>query len=219
MRYQGPSDTQRIVIVGATGSGKTNAGLWNLSQRNFDRKPWIIYDFKYDDSINRIRGIRHLSTDDPVPDQPGLYAVHPYPEEDIEPQMWDIWNRENVGVFIDEGLMVGRYNSAFRSLLSQGRSKHIPMIVLSQRPVWMDKYAYTESDYIQIFRLQNQKDMLLMQDNIPKEFSIQKRLPRYHSYYYDVNRDEMKVMPPVPDPDAILDTFDLRMETVPIRRL
>lgn len=212
-----PDDTQRITMVGATGSGKTNAGLWNLSGRNWDRKPWVIYDFKEDSTINSIPNLRHIDSQDSIPDQPGLYAVHPYPGEDIEPQMWHIWERENTGVFVDEGLMIGRTNEAFRALLTQGRSKHIPMIVLSQRPVWLDRYVFSESDYFQVFRLNHRKDIESVQHMIP--YSVYQRLPKYHSYYYDVNDNKMHVMRPVPDPDAVIDTFAVRMEGMPPRVL
>lgn len=201
--------------MGATGSGKTNAALWNLSQRNFNVKPWIIYDYKGDALINSIPGLRHLDSDSPIPEQPGLYAVHPHPEEDVEPQMWQIWEQEDTGVFVDEGLMVGRNNGAFRALLTQGRSKHIPMIILSQRPVWLDRFVFSESDYFQVFRLNHKKDLGSVQEFIP--YSLNRRLPAYHSYYYDVGANKMLVMRPTPDPEAVRDTFEVRMETVPTR--
>ena len=65
--------------------------------------------------------------------------------------------------------------------------------------------------------MQHRKDVASVQEFIP--FSIKTRLPKYHSYYYDVNANKMVVMTPTPDPDAILDTLDLRMETVPTRTI
>ena len=212
---QFPTDTQRIVLVGATGTGKTNAAMWHLSRRDFNLMPWVIYDFKQDDAINRIEGLRHIEPDDDAPTDPGLYAVHPHPTEDVEPQLWDIWENEYTGVYIDEGLMMGNNNAAFRALLTQGRSKHIPMIICSQRPVWLDRFVYSESDYFQVFRLQHRKDLQAVQEFIP--YSIEKRLPEFHSYYYDVARNKMIVMRPTPDPDAVLDTLSLRTEDLPAR--
>lgn len=206
-----PNDQQRLAIVGATGSGKTHAALWHLSRRNYDQKPWVIYDYKYDDIINSIDGAFELSIDDPAPDEPGLYIVHPEPDqqEALENQMRDIWRKEDIGVYIDEGYMVGNNNKAFRALLTQGRSKHIPMIVLSQRPVWMDKFVFTESEFFQVFRLQNRRDVAKMEEFIP--YDLEKRLPEFQSYYYDVATNRLSILRPVPDRAAILATFNARL--------
>src|SRR5271155_550971 len=104
-----PNDTQRLSIVGATGSGKTHAALWHLSRRNYDLKPWIVYDFKEDDLIADIEGTYEIGLSDPIPIRPGLYVVHPNPNQidAVEDHMWRIWKQENTGVFIDEGFMVG----------------------------------------------------------------------------------------------------------------
>jgi hypothetical protein len=206
-----PNDTQRLSIVGATGSGKTHAALWHLSRRNYDSKPWIVYDFKYDDLINSIEGTIDLGVYELPPDKPGLYIVHPHPGEveAVEQQLWQVWERGNIGVYIDEGYMIGQNSKAFRAILTQGRSKRIPMIILSQRPVWMDRFVFSESEFFQVFRLQHKKDVASVQQFIPSDLS--KRLPEYYSYYYDVGANKTTVLKPVPDIDAILSTYDLRL--------
>lgn len=217
--FRFPNDTQRLLILGATGSGKTNAALWHLSQRNFDEKPWVIYDFKHDELIEAIEGANHLDVNAPPPDRPGLYIVNPVPgqEGEVDAQMMQIWDRENIGVYVDEGYMIPKNSLGFRSLLTQGRSKHIPVIVLSQRPVWMDRFTFTEANYIQVFRLQHIDDTKTVEGFVPnptdsaKTHPLRKRLPEYWSYYYDVGRNKLMEVKPVPDPDAILDTFDLRL--------
>lgn len=209
-----PGDKDRISIVGATGSGKTQAAAWHLSRRNFNTKPWIIYDFKNSDEdiINQIQGAQELDVNANLPQYPGIYIVHPrLTDVDlVENQMWKIWERGNAGVFVDEGYMIGRNSSAFRSLLTQGRSKHIPMIVLTQRPVWVDRFAFSESQFLQIFRLADTDDLKTVNRYIPHNLS--KRLPEFHSYYYGVKQNRLVVLKAVPDRDAILDTFDTRLE-------
>lgn len=211
MKYNLPNDQQRVFIVGATGSGKTQAALWQLSQRSFQSKPWVIFDFKYDDLINSIEGTQELSFDDPIPDRPGIYILHPLPDQqdEVETYMMRIWHHENIGVYIDEGYMIGPNNRGFRALLTQGRSKRIPMIVLSQRPVWMDRFVMSESEFFQVFRLQHRKDLAAVNEFIPQD--IKRRLPEYHSYYYDVGANRLNVMRPVPDRAAILNTFDMKL--------
>lgn len=206
-----PGDTDRLTIVGATGSGKTIAGLYHLSRRNIDQKPWIVYDYKYDATINAIEGAQHVSLNSKLPERPGLYIVHPSPSDDVlvDAHMMQIWAREDMGVYVDEGYMVGNKSPAFRALLTQGRSKHIPMIINSQRPVYMDRFVFTESQFIQVFRLQHDDDIASAQKFIP--YDLSERLPRFHSYYYDVIENKVITLRPVPDENAILDTFDMKL--------
>jgi hypothetical protein len=206
MRF--PKDTERHVIVGATGSGKTQAALWHLSFRDYEQMPWVIYNYKRDESIDGIPGAQELPTDE-IPVDPGVYITHPLPDEDVEPQMWSLWNRGDVGVYVDEGYMVGRNNRAFRALLTQGRSRHVPMIVLSQRPVWMDRFVFSEAEYHQIFRLQHRKDREAVEQFVPAD--LEKRLPEYHSYYYDVAQNHVYVVRPVPSLEHIHETFRQRL--------
>ena len=206
-----PNDTQHHSIIGANGSGKTQAAMWFLSRRNFLMKPWIIYDWKYEDLIAEIPDIQEISVFDKIPERPGLYVVHPEPDQtdEVDLQFRQIWEQENTGVYIDEGYMVGSNSRAFRSLLSQGRSKHIPMIILSQRPAWMDRFVFTESQFFSVFRLQHKDDLKKVQEFIP--YDISERLPEFWSYYYDVKSNEIARMEPVPDRKLIIQTFNSRL--------
>ncbi len=219
-----PTDTQRLSIVGRTGSGKTVAAVWHLSNAAFDRMPWVVYDFKRDALLQRIAdlgaemeiGADHIELDD-LPTRPGIHFVHPHPDDimPVREQMMKIWEQEHTGVFVDEGYMVCgplNPNPAFRSLLTQGRSKHIPMIILSQRPVWLDRFAFSESDYYQIFALNHSGDRKKIQEYIPEDLS--ERLPPFYSYYHDVSASETVVMKPVPTDDEVLAVFAARFESM-----
>jgi hypothetical protein len=206
-----PQDTNRLSIVGATGSGKTVAALWHLSKRSYTEKPWIIYDYKYDEHINGIEGAQHINIKDPIPERPGIYLVHPHPAQDAEvtAHMWKIWERENIGVYVDEGYMIGNQNPAYRAILTQGRSKHIPLINLSQRPTWIDRFILSESEFHQVFRLQHEDDLKIVQKFIPVKMT--ERLPEFYSYYYDVGANKMSILAPVPDLEIILRSFEIRL--------
>jgi hypothetical protein len=214
-----PDETQRISIIGRTGSGKTVAGVWHLSNAHFERMPYLIYDFKRDAMLAKIgdlEGAEHIDVDT-VPSRPGLYFVHPHPDqhEEVQAQMWRIWEQEHTGVFVDEGYMVcgpSNQNSAFRSLLTQGRSKHIPMIILSQRPVWMDRFVFSESDFYQVFQLNHSGDRKKIMEYIPADLS--RPLPKYHSYYHDVAENETFVVRPVPTEEDIMGVFDRKLDKV-----
>lgn len=181
--------------------------------RDFDRRPWLIYNFKTDKSIDGIPYAQHIGVDE-VPIKPGIYITHPHPDQtdEVEEQMWAVWDKERTGVYVDEGYMVGRQNPAFRALLTQGRSREIPMITLSQRPVWLDPFILSEAEYYQVFRLNHKMDRKKIEEFIPGD--VVQRLPDYHSYYYDVGENRLTVLKPVPDIGKIHDTFERRLARV-----
>lgn len=205
-----PDDTQRLVIIGRTGSGKTQIGVHHLSMRSYDKMPWIIFDFKGDKLIGSIREAKEISITSDPPKKPGLYVVRPFPDqkEEVESFLWKIWAQEHVGIYIDEGYMVAK-SSAFRALLTQGRSKHVPIIVLSQRPVWMDRFVWSEADYFQVLQLNSDTDVKAVQDFIPVK--VRRKMPQYHSQYYSVSEDILNIWSPVPHADQITETFTRRL--------
>lgn len=199
-------------MYGQTGSGKTIAGLWHLSQRSYDRRPWLVLDFKGDEHIAEIPFTDELAPGK-VPKRAGLYVTRPIPEHDdeaVEQTMWGIWRQERTGLFVDEGYMIPRRSSAFNALLTQGRSKQIPVITLSQRPVWMSRFVISEADFHQVFFLADSSDRDSVQRFIPHEMTAE-HLPRYHSFYYDVGEREFKGLKPVPKPDQIMERFHDRL--------
>ena len=209
-----PGDNHRISIVGRTGSGKTYAALWHLAMRSWHHRPWIVFDFKGDKNIALIPGLEEVDIKKPPPRKPGIYVVRPLPtDDDAEAQvkfMWKIWENEKTGMYIDEGYMVGKNNAAFRANLTQGRSKEIPMIILSQRPLWLDRFVWSEADFFQVFHLSTEDDRKVISRYLPVK-SVE-RLPQYHSYYYDVGADEIVTLRPVPDRDKIITMIEDRLK-------
>lgn len=214
MRF--PDDSNRLSIIGSTGSGKTQAALWHLSHRNFHIMPWIVYNFKMEQSIDSIPYAKQLALNE-IPVRPGIYIVHPLPQQlpEVQNQMFHIWKTGGMGLYVDEGYMMGNHNEEFRAILTQGRTKRIPVIVLSQRPVWMDRFVFSESEFFQVFRLNHKKDIKNVEEFIPADLS--QSLPDYHSFYYDVGEREVKVLKPVPDLETIHRTFEYRLR--PIRQV
>lgn len=208
-----PRDDQRIVIIGSTGGGKTQAGVWQLSERSWDRIPWYILDYKRDTLINKIPGLKETALNAPISDLPGIYIVHPLPDDDehVEEFLWNVWNHENAGIFIDEAYMLKK-SAAYRALLTQGRSKNIPIISLTQRPVWVTQFVFSEANYYQIFWLQHFEDRKKVQPYLT--FDLEKRLPSFYSVWYDIGSDKTFVLKPVPRERAILDRFAARQVKV-----
>lgn len=211
MQLQTPDASNRITVVGRTGSGKTVFGVWLLLMML--KGPWrnmpvTIFDYKRDKLIQRLItcGAAHsISVHDKPPTKPGLYVVQPLPDVDNEAvteYLMKVWKNEDHGVYVDEGYMIGRYNRAFRALLTQGRSKSIPMIYLSQRPVEMDKFAFTEADYWVVFTLTDDDDK-----KIVKRYTgvrINRDLAKYHCVWYDVGNDQTATFVPCPAQNEIV---------------
>lgn len=213
-----PDDTQRITIIGKTGSGKTQGAAWLLSGRSYTTKPWMILDFKYDDLLGEIEGAQQHSLGSKLPKKPGLYITHPTPadEEKTEELLWNIWQRENMGLFVDEGYMIPARSPAFQAILTQGRSKRIPVIMLTQRPAWVTRFAFSEADYIQLFQLTDTRDEKTVRQFMP--LPIERPIPQYHSWWWDNARNYKALLKPVPDRDIILDTFRDRLNAGTRRR-
>lgn len=213
-RQRLPDDTQHLIIIGANGSGKTVAGLWHLSQRNFERMPWIVYDFKDDEHLNAIERAEHVGLDFvPKAKDRGIFIVHPRDEDEeaLEAQMGALWERQNVGVYVDEGYYAN--NSKFRTILRTGRSRHVPVIVLYQRPVWGDRFSLTEAKFYQIFEMNDERDWDTIRNLVPIP-DQRNDLPRYWSWYYDQPRKALRSWKPVPSEKDSLERIDAKLEAL-----
>jgi len=205
-----PRADHRLAVVGRNGSGKTQAAAWFLSHAKFDRQPWVIFDYKVDELLNNIPRIEEIRVHSRIPKTPGLYIVHPLPmqEADTEEMLWRIWQRENTGVYIDEAHMLPD-KGAFRSILTQGRSKRIPMITLAQRPAWINRFNFSEANFYLVFHLNDRRDHKTIEQFVPVDLS--QPLPQYHSWWHDVDKYHTMLLKPVPDRDTILNRFNDRM--------
>jgi len=218
MPFRLPDDTQRLTVIGKTGSGKTQFASWIFSERSYDRKPWYVYDFKMDDILNQIPAVNHVGIEEKLAKHPGIYMVHPTPadEEAVEKHMWKMWERENIGLYIDEGYMIPDRSPSFQAILTQGRSKRIPVIMLTQRPAWVTRFAFSEADYISLFSLTDVRDQKIVRQFMP--LPIEQRLEPYHSWWWDNAKNYKAVLQPVPDKVSILNRFHERL-VKPRRRL
>ncbi len=200
-----PGEQDRLALLGSSGSGKTTVGAWHLSGKDFNKQPWLILNTKDDPLINEIadiEGVKTIDVDD-TPGDRGLYIVNPEPSESdaVDALLRRVWLKQNVGVFVDEGYML-EIKDAFNALLTQGRSRNIAMMVLSQRPAWISKFVFSEANFVQVMRLGHEGDRKNVAQFVPMDYK--QRLPNYYSLWYNVTDNQLIPMGPVPQKDIII---------------
>lgn len=204
-----PNQEQRHVVIGRTGSGKTTFGLWILSNASFDTMPFVMIDFKKDKTIAKIPFVEEIDYKSKV-GKNGLYVIRPHPDdaEAVDQLLRRIWEKEHTGIFIDEALEMPD-KGGIRAVLTQGRSKKIPVIALTQRPLNISRYFFTESDFFSVFHLNDKDDKKVVTRYT--SMNLDNVIPRYHSKYFDVADNRVFNLRPSPDEDTILEKFYTRL--------
>lgn len=215
MVFRVPNIEERTTVIGKTGSGKTQGGAFILSESPFDVIPYVILDFKGEQLFKEIPRIREIELTNKrtweIINQPGLCIIRPMLNQidELEEFLWFVWEHENCGIFVDEGYRLSK-SDAYQTLLTQGRSKHTPVITLIQRPRFVTGFALSEADFLMVFRVTKPEDRKTIQDYVDGDIS--RRLPRYWSYWYDVEEDQLAVLRPVPDRTQIVRKINDRLE-------
>ena len=217
-----PGTDDRTAIIGRTGSGKTQLAVWLLSMMPIASMPWVVIDYKGDELVNGIARAVPI-TYDVVPSQPGVYILRVLPGEEDELSDWfrRVWEVGGIGIYVDEGYMIGRNDKYFNACLTQGRSKRIPMIILTQRPLWLSRFVFSEASYFFVFDITHSKDRGVVKEyvngdiedskGVTAQDKIDMRLPKYHSWWYNVGDASMREIGAVPEGDVILATIDRRL--------
>jgi hypothetical protein len=208
-----PGDSDRTVVIGATGSGKTRMGVWLLSVRLQPNRRHFVLDFKGEELFTHLN-LTPWPIDAPLPTEPGVYWIRILPgqENEVSQFFLNCYNTTNILIYTDEGYMLPYQDRWVRACLTQGRSKLIEMITLTQRPVKLDVFFMSEATFFSVFRL-NVKDDRKRVSEYMDGLEIP-RLPRFHSLWYDVALDESVTFQPVPDDAALIEAFREEVEEV-----
>jgi hypothetical protein len=228
--FRFPSPSDRVLINGRTGSGKTVGAAWLLANAPFDALPYVIVDYKDDALLKTIRRVSKITLSDPIPSDPGLYRLQPTPADDsrVTDWLWRVWDKTRVGLFFDEGYLIPA-SDALRTIYTTGRSRLIPTFTLSQRPAGLPLWATSETDFHWIFHVRKKEDRERIAGDTPfiahrrqendadlsygpiELLDLSRRLPDYVSRWYDVGTDQVLKLLPVDSVERILERFERRL--------
>jgi len=207
-----PGGEDRTTVIGMTGTGKTVLIGWLLSLQRFNERPWVWIDFKNEILLDKIGDppMRPLKLGT-MPGKKGLYRmrVRPGDDEALEEWLWQVWEKENIGLVCDEVSLMPQ-KDAFKALLRQGRSKRCPIISGTQRPVDCDREVFTEANYLSVFRVKDERDYKIIKGMTGTD-GFTAPLPPHWSYWYDAKQNCLLTLQPVPGPDAVAKSFKDRV--------
>lgn len=207
-----PGGADRTTVIGPTGSGKTVFGAWLLSQQRFNERPWVAPDFKDEELWDKVGDppMRPLNLSQ-LPKKKGLYRldVKPGQDEAFEDWLWKVWHKGEIGLFSDEVSLWPRQN-AFKACLRQGRSRRIPIIACTQRPVDCDREVFSESQYIAIFSIEDERDAKIVK-GFTRDTPIDRPLPPHHCYWFDRRQKCYFILKPCPPPDIVASDLKRRV--------
>jgi hypothetical protein len=89
--------------------------------------------------------------------------------------------------------------------------------MLSQRPAWITRFAISEADFYQVFHLQHAGDKKKIAEFTPPGFA-HREVKEFHSKWFDVAKNSVFALSPVPKAEDILSRLDERL-TAPKKRL
>ena len=209
-----PGATDRSIFMGATGTGKTTLAAHVLSRQNLIVRPWVILDFKDEELWDKVRPERLKLGE--LPGRRGLYkmSVLPGQDEALERWLWRVWSKGNIGIFCDEATYLAGMDSC-KAILRQGRSKRIPVIACTQRPVGIDREFFTESAYKSVMRLDDNRDYKVVRE-FTRGANVEPLLPKYWSYWHDNAQNTTFTLRPAPSPATIASDLRAAMGQKPV---
>mgnify|MGYP001626164303 CR=1 FL=1 len=201
-RYPKIDIGERMAIAGRTGSGKTTLASWMVRR---SAGFWIVLNQKGDASLSRLGPNLTMDTWEDALDRGAKFAViQPEPERTIEEiddwiyALSEEW--ENIGLFVDELYYLtsnSRAGPGLTGWLTRGRSRRQSFIGLTQRPVWVSKFIFSESDYLVEMSLALKDDRKRMYEMSGMSEMLEKLPARYWRCYRQ-GSDDLVTYGPVP---------------------
>jgi hypothetical protein len=199
----------RATVAGRTGSGKSTLGCFLLG-----RSPgnWLILNPKgtkaYNDlpGVNTIHGISLKKIDRSLLENRFTNLVPTVGQskpDNLDALIMFLHSEyENMGLVIDELYTVhknGQSGDGLTAWLTRGRELKQSYLGLTQRPAWISKFCFSESDYIGEMSLAMEADRKRMYE-ITGHPAMLEKLPPREWFWYDVSDDAIRKFGAVPLP-------------------
>ena len=198
---------KRAIVAGRTGNGKSTLACFLLSQ---SPGHWLILNPKWTKAYAElpdahvikkfdVKAIERSLTDhrftlfNPKSEHASVELL-----DDLVGYFHDNYN--NLGLCVDELYTMHRQGQALPGLLgwlTRGRELGQSFLGLTQRPAWISKFLFSESDFIGGMDLSLKDDRKRMVEMTGRE-AFMDRLDKYRWLWYDVGNDDLKKYGPVP---------------------
>lgn len=200
---------KRAAVAGRTGSGKSTLARWLL-----ERSPghWLILNPKWTKAYsalpdsNTIQGINMKKLDKSLTDY-RFTILNPTPQQSGADNLDDLVaylhaTYENIGLCVDELYTMHKNGQAGAGLigwLTRGRELKQSFLGLTQRPSWVSKFLFSESDFVGEMSLNLQEDRKRMYE-ITGQPAMLDKLPPRQWLWYDAEADDITLYGAVPMP-------------------